>query len=354
MKIFLLIMISVIMVSCRFRKSEVSEPAEISFSDVVYEDKQKVKITVLKEGEFNKEILSNGKLYALNRSDLKFRTVGNIESICVKNGDKVEKGQVIARLDTFLLYNNLKQNRNRLDKAKIEIQDMLLGLGYNINDSARIPETTMRTVMIRSGFNEAKANLELAEYNLRSALLRAPIRGIVADLNLKESNIANQTDVFCTIIDNSLFEARFPVLENEFKSVKRGQKIRIIPYSDNNMAFQGEIVKINPRVDRDGMVSVGAICRNSDNELYEGMNVKIFIEESHPKELVVPKEAVVIRSEKQVVFKYSGGKAKWVYVKTGEENSSSVVITEGLQSGDSVISSGSLNLVHDSGVEIEN
>lgn len=354
MKRILLITIPVIMLSCKGRNSEVNEPEEISFTDVVDENRQKVKVTILKESDFNKEILSNGKLYAINRSDLKFRTSGNIASISVKNGDKVEKGQVIARLDTFLLSNNLKQNINRLERAKIEIQDMLLGLGYNINDSARIPGATMRTVMIRSGYNEAKANLELAEYELNSTLLRAPIRGIVADLTLKESNYANQSEIFCTIIDNSMFEARFPVLENEMKSVKQGQKVRIIPYSDNNISFQGEIVKINPRVDKDGMISVGAICRNSENMLFEGMNVKIFIEESMPKKLIVPKEAVVIRSEKQVVFKYSDGKAKWVYVKTGEENSSSVVITEGLQSGDSVIFAGSLNLVHDSGVEIEN
>ena len=79
---------------------------------------------------------------------------------------------------------------------------------------------------------------------------------------------------------------------------------------------------------------------------------KLSLRKKLPHKLVIPKQAVVLRSEKQVVFTYSAGKAKWVYVKTGLENISSFVVTEGLVAGDSVIYEGNLNLAHDSGVEI--
>jgi RND family efflux transporter MFP subunit len=342
-------------ISCRTGNTENNVlPSSKTFTVAVNDDRQKVKVLVLKQADFKKEILSNGKLYAVKKAELKFRTTGIVSAIYVKNGDRVVKDQVIARLDSFALVNNLKQSRNRFERTMIDIQDVLLSQGYIFNDSARIPKRTMRTARIRSGYDEAKANLEMAEYELNASVLRAPFSGVVADLTLKESNFLGQAEVFCTIIDNTWFEARFPVLENELTSVRLGQAVRVIPYSSNNVILNGEIIMINPRVDQDGMVSVGAICRNTGNMLIEGMNVKIIIEESLPGKLVVPKQAVVIRSEKQVVFKYSEGRAKWVYVTTGEENSSSIEITEGLSTGDSIIYSGSLSLVHDSRVEIEN
>lgn len=82
------------------------------------------------------------------------------------------------------------------------------------------------------------------------------------------------------------------------------------------------------------------------------MNIKIILEERVPHQLVIPKQAVILRSEKQVVFTFASDRAKWVYVKTGLENISSFSITEGLQEGDSVIYEGNLNLAHDAGVTI--
>lgn len=351
--LFQLVILCLTIYSCKQKGSDTNTSSDDKKESVaVNEDKQKVSVMVLRYGDFNKEIISNGKLIALKKADLKFRSSENVTAVYVKNGDRVVQGQVIAKLDNFVLSNTLKQSRNQFERAKIDLQDVLISQGYNIRDTATIPESTMKTARVKSGYDKAESDLEMAGYNLRASVLKAPVSGIVANLFSKENNLSNQSEKFCTIIDDSRFEAEFPVLENELASVKQGQSVRIIPYSFNDLVVKGEITKINPVVDQNGMVKVDAVCNNTGNKLFEGMNIKIVLEERVPHQLVIPKQAVVLRSERQVVFTYKAGKAMWVYVKTGLENISSFVITEGLAEGDSVIYEGNLNLAHEAGVTL--
>lgn len=339
--------------SCRQKGGETANSSVDKIdTSIVNDDKQKVSVMVLHYGDFKKEIISNGKLIALKKADLKFRSSENVAAVFVHNGDRVEKGQTIAKLDNFTLTSTLKQNLIQYEKAKVDLLDVIMSLGYSNKDTSLIPDVTMKTARARSGIDKAQSDLEMAEYNLQASVLSSPFSGIVANLFSKENNLYNQGEKFCTIIDDSQFEAEFPVLESELASIRKGQTVRIIPYSFGDVTVKGEITKINPVVDQNGMVKVNAVCNNSGQNLIEGMNIKIILEERVSHQLVIPKQAVVLRNEKQVVFTFASGKAKWVYVKTGLENISSFSIMEGLQDGDSVIYEGNLNLAHDAGVTI--
>jgi RND family efflux transporter MFP subunit len=350
---FQLFIVCIALCSCKQTGNDAgSSSEEKKDTTFINEDKQKVSVMVLRYGDFNKEIISNGKLIALKKADLKFRSSENVAAIYVKNGDRIEKGATIAKLDNFSLTSTLKQSVIQFEKARVDLQDVLLSLGYNDKDTSLIPDATMKTARARSGIDKAQSDLEMAEFNLRASVLLSPFSGIVANLFSKENNQYNQGEKFCTIIDDSQFEAEFPILESELASVRKGQVVRIIPYSFGDLAVKGEITKINPIVDQNGMVKVNAVCNNNAHNLFEGMNIKIVIEERVPDQLVIPKQALVLRSEKQVVFTYKNGKAFWVYVKTGLENISSFTISEGLHEGDSVIYEGNLNLAHDAGVTV--
>lgn len=82
------------------------------------------------------------------------------------------------------------------------------------------------------------------------------------------------------------------------------------------------------------------------------MNVRVSIQRSLGKQLVIPKEALVLRSGKQVVFTLVDGKAHWNYVATGLENTGFYTIVEGLKEGDVVITGGNINLAHESPVKL--
>jgi hypothetical protein len=88
--------------------------------------------------------------------------------------------------------------------------------------------------------------------------------------------------------------------------------------------------------------------------------VRVLVEKDVPNQYVVPKSAVVLRDNFEVLFKIVNGKAYWNYVKVVYENSSSYAViphpdknTASLAPGDTIIVSGNLNLAHESVVEIE-
>ena len=106
--------------------------------------------------------------------------------------------------------------------------------------------------------------------------------------------------------------------------------VGIIPFINDSTLLQGRITQINPQVDESGMVKVKARFRNN-GRLIDGMNVKVVIRKPVPNRLVVPKEALVIRQGKDVIFVRQDSLAIWKYVTVEAENSTSVAVKEGLE-----------------------
>lgn len=338
------------MMACSGEKKEDGAKEE-TVETVLPDETNEVTVMTLQTTDFNHELVSNGKLSARQYVDLKFESAEPIAVIYVKNGDRVTKGQKLAELSTFRLTNKTAQAKSALDNAHLELQDVLIGQGYALDDSAKVPAATMQLARIKSGYNQALAQFQLADYEQRNALLTAPFDGVVANLFAKQFNTASTADVFCSIIDSRNLEAAFTVLESELPLIKAGDRVEVTPFAVADVTTEGRISEINPLVDKDGMVIVKAAV-NDKEKLFEGMNVRVSIHRSLGKQLVVPKEAVVLRSGKQVVFTLTDGKAYWNYVHTGLENASSYTIIDGLKEEDIVITSGNINLAHEAPVAV--
>lgn len=106
-------------------------------------------------------------------------------------------------------------------------------------------------------------------------------------------------------------------------------------------------------VDDNGMIKVWASVPGG-NGLIDGMNVRVSVKRAVEEALVVPKTAVVLRSGRPVVFNYADGKAQWNYVTLGLENLSEYTIVDGINPGMIIITSGNINLAHESPVKIKN
>ncbi len=151
----------------------------------------------------------------------------------------------------------------------------------------------------------------------------------------------------------------FPVLETEMGFLKIGMGIKMTPYNSPEDEYFGKVTEINPVVDEFGLTNIKAYVINNTGKLLEGMNVKIYARDKIPNSIVVPKKAVVKRNtNRDVVFLYKSGKAKWRYVTKVRENSTDYIIipeTEGeVIPGDSIIVEGNLNLGHDANVILKN
>lgn len=339
--------------------NEKKEMSEKGVETVLSDTKNEVKVMVLEKENFHHELVSNGKVNAGKKADLRFENGGIIARIYVRNGDGVKKGQKLAELDKFKLINKLKQTENSLEKARLDLQDVLIGQGYAVDDLSKVPDEILKLAKVKSGYDQMKAQYELAKREEEQATLVAPFDGVVANLFFKTFNIVSTSEVFCSIIDMKDMEVDFSVLESELPLLKKNDQVIIIPYADAASKYEGRVSEINPLVDDKGMVKVRARVKGK-GRLFTGMNVRVNVQRSLGKQLVVPKSAVVLRSGKQVVFTLEDERAQWNYVRTGLENIDSCVVsdkeepgvTDGLRKGDVVIVSGNVNLAHEAPVKV--
>ncbi len=337
--------------SCSGEKK--SNTDEERTATVLPDVKSEVMVISLKKQTFNHELVSNGKISANGFADLHFLTSDVIAHIWVKNGDRVQKGQKLAELDKFRLVNKLTQTKNALDKAQLDLKDVLIGQGYASDDLSKVPEKTMKLAKVKSGYEQTKAEYELAKYEMEHATLKAPFDGVIANLFTKPYNTSSTTEAFCTLIDMQSMKVDFTVLENELSLIKNGDKVIIAPYANASAEYIGNITEINPLVDNEGMVKVKARV-NGKGKLFNGMNVRVSVCRSLGKQLVIPKSAVVLRSGKQVVFTLKNGKAQWNYIHTSLENSENYSVADGLKEKDVVIITGNVNLAHEAPVTVTN
>lgn len=336
---------------CSEEKKDTSEKEGVE--TVLPAQVAEVSVMTLKKQAFEHELVSNGKVEAKRYAALQFRTTTEpIAHIYVKNGERVKKGQKIAELDLFALRNKLKQAEYALEQSRLEMQDVLIGQGYAPDRMADIPEEMKRLAATKSGYGQNEAAYEMAKHELEQATLTAPFDGIVADLTDKEYNLPQTEQPFCRILSTANMEIGFTVLESELPLIKTGDRVEVVPYTAVVGTVTGRITEINPSVDENGMVKVKAQV-NGQGKLFDGMNARVSVKRLVPGQLVIPKTAVVLRSGKQVVFTLQDGKAMWNYVQTGLENLTEYTVTgEGMKEGAAVITTGNVNLAHETPVKV--
>ncbi len=347
---------------CACSHNTEKEPEDMNIAKKEWEEERNLVDTiVLRRKTFNSQLVSNGKLKAYKKASLRFSQTGIISELHVKNGASVKKGQVIASIDKADAESNLATAKNNMERAELDLYDFILGQGYSSvskEDYSEVPEATMRIARMRSGYNTAELSLKEAERRLAACDLIAPIDGKVANLETKLFEYPKGTD-FCTVIDDRRFEVTFPVLESEIGQVREGQEVKVATFIEPDLRYEGVISEINPTIDAmKGQIQVKALLTNPGG-LIDGMNVKVYVENQVPNMLVVPKTAVLIRDNLEVLFRYGeGGRAMWTYVNVVMANSDSYVVRANadrgaeLNEGDAIIVKGNLTLANESKVEI--
>lgn len=346
-------LVLVMLAACSETKTENTEKEGVE--TVLPQQVNEVTVMKLAKGDFHHELVSNGKILAKDYADLYFRTSEVVAKVYVKNGTFVRKGQKLAELDMFKLNNTLAQNKNALAQANLEMQDVLIGQGYAPDNLGAVPADVLELAKVKSGYERAKAQYEASQYDVEQATLTAPFDGVVANLFDKQYNMPKSGEPFCRVIRTSAMEVDFTVLESELPLIKVGDQVEVTPYAAAVGTRTGSISEINPLVDENGMVRVKAQVNGGD-KLFDGMNVRISVKRSVPDQMVVPRTAIVLRSGKQVIFTVKDNIALWNYVTTGLENLSEYTLVNweasGLQEGMTVITTGNVNLAHETPVKI--
>ena len=342
MKHYLIILLTLTFFSCQTNNSSSNTtadttPAKKSSNQI------KVKVTQVIDTVFSKQIVSNGIIQSKNIAQLHFKQAGYVQQVNYKNGQKISKGSLIAVLENDLLKNAVQQARIQVDKARQKYEQLSIEYQNGQTDKLKI----------QAGLSEAEARLQEAKIKYRQSILKAPFTGTIANLKVKQGNYVQPSDTICSLLDNSSLFVDFQILPSDYALIHKNTPIEIQDFYHSDMRYKGIITDINPQVNRQGLISVRGKITDRHTPLINGYRVKVVINQTGKKMPVIPKTALVLRNNKEVVFTYEKGLAVWHYVKIFGENERYYAISEGLKAGDTIIISNNINLAHEAVVKIE-
>lgn len=313
-----------------------------------------VKVAAVEKGSFQREIISNGLVTPQQKATLSFERGGILQSLRVKNGSAVQKGDTLAVLNKSQVLLEKKKIDIQIEKAYVELLDLLITQQYNkLSDTAFLSHEKRTNLMIKSGLLDARSRMQESNLRLQQCVITAPFSGKVADVEVMEHNRISVGKELCILINDKHWLTDFYLMESELQWVHNGQIVEIIPFEDNSTVYPATVYTINPMVDKNGLVKVQALLHNGSSKLVNGRHVKVKVIIKVPNQIIVPKEALVLRSNREVVFLYKKGLAKWVYVDVMEENESKLSVKGKLHRGDEVIITNNMNLSHDAEVELK-
>ncbi len=340
--------------ACSADKEKLVNTTKTSISFDVDSIREEMAYERIQRRDFHKQILANGKIQSLKKADLRFGVDGIINQILVVEGQEVKQGQLLATLDSKQLNISLRVAQLNLKQAQLDYEDQILRSGYKILDSARISPQQKSVLRIRSGLERAQLELQQAEANAQTVNLYAPFSGRIAKLKAKSYNRSTSYDYICTVVSNREIEVIFSAIEQEIDFLKKARIVEVSPLGNSlKEKVFADVKSVSPVVDEFGLVEVRAQLRRGDEDLLDGMNVHVYLNQTISQQLVIPKTAVLDRQHRKVVFTLVGNLAKWNYVDIGNENADYFLVTAGLKEGDNVIYKGNYNLADNVPVSIQ-
>ncbi len=315
-------------------------------------DTTEVEVTEVTYGTFENEIWCHGILQAGQRAIVPFEVQGNIVEVFVKNGQEVKAGQLLARLDDYKLKHDLDQAIINMHESRNNYYFEIVSAGYQVSDTATIPTNQLAIFSLRSGLDASKLAVSHAQRQLEQSRISAPVSGTVSGLTAQAYTPTSLYNNFCTILNTKNLSANFQILESDLAHIRTAQRVMVSPVALPQLMVEGQISEIDPSVDEHGLIKVRAMIHNSSAKLMDGMKIRVAIKANVPNQLIIPKSAVLFRQNRHVVFTVVDGRADWNYVTIGQENSSHVSITEGLEKGQIVITNNNFTIGHQAAVKI--
>ncbi len=336
--------------SCEEEKKESEEIPKDSFRAEV--SATPVRVALAEQRTFDYLINATGKIDAVDQVKVVIQRQGILNELNVKEGDFVEKGTILARLDE-------SETKFRLEKAQIQLKNAQASFDSEIlsfesimnSDDLDRKSNLVDQLKAKSGLFAAEIDLKEAEIELEKSIVKAPTSGRVADLKIKKGSLVSGGEEFMEIINTSALELKVKVLESDINLISLGQKAEVYPVSGSAEPFSGTVRSINPKVDENGLVQVSIFVAGSKG-LLPGMNARAIIRAPQNNSIVVPKQALVYRSSRAVVFTIENNESKWNYVEVGKDNGKEVEILSGIEPGHTVITTNNLQLAHQAPIQI--
>lgn len=300
--------------------------------------------------DINSSRAYSGTIEESTGTTLSFAVPGTVQRLYVNAGDKVAKGQLIATLDDTSLRNAYEISLAALDQAQDAYDRM-----KKLYDSNSLPE--MQWVEVQNALRSAQSAAAIAKRNLDDTALRSPISGYVSEKFADAGSTMAPTLPIIKVVDIHPVKARISVPESEIANMAIGQEATVTLGSMPDREFVGKItdrgVSANP-ISRSYDVKI--TLDNSDEALLPGMICDVrLLSETPDQAIVLPNSAVLLDADNQnFVWLAVNGVARKRTVGISRMVDSGIVISSGLEDGDSVIVNGQQKVSENSKVEIIN
>jgi membrane fusion protein (multidrug efflux system) len=293
------------------------------------------------------DISMTGNLLPDEEVDLTFETSGKIVEINFKEGTAVRKGDLLAKVNDKPLVAQLARYEAQLKLAQDRVY----------RQSALLKKDAVSQEALEQAQTElAKLNAEIEIINSNIALteLRAPFDGIIGLRNVSEGAYASPNVVVAKLTKISPLKIDMYIPERYADQIKIGTPLTFT-VEGQNTTYRAEVYAKESEVDMTTRtLAVRAIYPNKNGRLMPGRFIAARIRmQDIPNAIAIPTEAIVPEMGIDKVYLYRNGKAQSVAVKTGLRTDALIHIVEGLSVGDTIITSGTLQLREDLPVKLD-
>jgi len=204
------------------------------------------------------DFFSKGTIESVSEVAVTSRINEQIVMLGVEMGQRVQKGQVVARLDRTATEDKIMKGRAELERAEYQYQSILMGQGYKRGAFDQAPESIREMARVNSGYNTAKATLRQLERQLTYCTIQAPISGVVSQLNAVLYGTAVPGETLFRIVDTEHLKVSFDILENELQRFEKGSEITVAPVSFLNDRHYAFVTAVSPVVEKNGTLHIEA------------------------------------------------------------------------------------------------
>lgn len=293
------------------------------------------------------EIFVTGRLVPDEEVNLSFETSGKITDIFFTEGTYVKRGELLAKVNDRQLQAQLKRLKAQIPLAEDRVfrQNALLKRDAVSKEAYEQVKTELATL---------NADIENIEATIDMTELRAPFDGIIGLRQVSAGAYASPTTVVAKLTKVTPLKVEFAVPERYAREIKKGTNLdfRVDGKLD---AYHAQVYATESGLDPEThSLTIRAIYPNRNAELMAGRYANIQLKQKEIEDAIaIPSEAIVPEMGKNKVFVYRSGVAEPVEVAIGIRTEAEVQIVRGLAPGDTILTSGTLQLRKGMPVEIQ-
>lgn len=331
--VFILVILSIIIIP-RFNsgKDEKKQQQQMRGGAAI-----SVNAMVVETSTFQNKIQVSGSIISNEEVELHIETSGKVTSINFKEGQKVKKGDLLLKVNDADLQAQLQKAeiKKKLAEDKEYRQKILLGkkgISQEVYDASL------------NDLNSAKADIDNIKAQIGKTEIRAPFDGTVGLRYVSEGSYVSPSSQIASLQNLSQVKIDFAVPQRFASAISVGSKVKI--KTNSGKEYQVKIYALEQKIDpTTRSLKVRAAHSNVKGDLIPGSYVSVEIDLNDiGNAVVVPTQALALDITGEMVYLYKGGRAVSKKVESGIRSELDVQIVNGLSVGDTVITSGIMQL----------